>query len=80
MARNDLQEWNRNLGQVSTSPKRRIHSEFTSLTLGHFLIQLKIERKSGDAALLSMTENVATRLDVKSRKSSPPFFRLLSMC
>ncbi|ETW80595.1 hypothetical protein HETIRDRAFT_61689 [Heterobasidion irregulare TC 32-1] len=48
MARNDLQEWNRNLGQ------------------------LKIERKSGDAALLSMTENVATRLDVKSHKNDIP--------
>ncbi len=31
-------------------------------------LQLRIERKAGDAALVSMTQNVASRLDVKQRK------------
>jgi hypothetical protein len=35
----------------------------------HLLLQLKIEKQAGDTALLSMTKNVAARLDVKSRKS-----------
>lgn len=33
-------------------------------------LQLQIDRKSGDAALLSMTQNVAARLDVKTKKSA----------
>jgi transcription initiation factor TFIIH subunit 1 len=32
-------------------------------------LQLKIDRKSGDAALLSMTQNVAARLETKTKKS-----------
>ncbi|THH12104.1 hypothetical protein EW146_g7816 [Bondarzewia mesenterica] len=49
-----------------------------STTLG----QLKIERKSGDAALLSMTQNVAARLDVKTRKNDIPddIFRQMRTC
>lgn len=31
--------------------------------------QLKIEKKSGDAALLAMTQNVSARLEVKMKKS-----------
>jgi transcription initiation factor TFIIH subunit 1 len=44
--------------------------------------QLKIERKSGDAALLSMTQNVAARLDTKTNKSDfpPGLFRQLTTC
>ncbi|KAL9711590.1 RNA polymerase II transcription factor B subunit 1 [Leucoagaricus gongylophorus] len=34
------------------------------------LTELKIERKAGDSALINMTQNVATLLDVKSRKNS----------
>jgi len=34
-----------------------------------FCAKLKIERKPGDAALMSMTQNVAARLDVKSKRS-----------
>ena len=30
--------------------------------------QLRIEKKAGDAALISMTQNVQSRLDVKQRK------------
>ncbi|KAI9572264.1 hypothetical protein HD554DRAFT_2320529 [Boletus coccyginus] len=44
--------------------------------------QLKIDRKSGDAALLSMTQNVAARLDTKANKSDFPLglFRQLTTC
>ncbi|KAI0048258.1 hypothetical protein FA95DRAFT_1517657 [Auriscalpium vulgare] len=34
------------------------------------LAQLKIDRKAGEAALVSMTQNVAARLDVNKRKSA----------
>ncbi|KAJ7079158.1 hypothetical protein B0H15DRAFT_524345 [Mycena belliarum] len=46
------------------------------------LSQLKVERKGGDAALLSMTQNVAARLDVKSRKNDIPqaLFRQMTIC
>jgi len=46
------------------------------------LAQLKIERKAGDAALLSMTQNVAARLDVKTKKSELPesFFQQMTSC
>ncbi|KIL65942.1 hypothetical protein M378DRAFT_192221 [Amanita muscaria Koide BX008] len=36
------------------------------------LQQLKVERKLGEAALLDMTQNVSTRLDVRSRKNNIP--------
>ncbi|KAH0827365.1 hypothetical protein J3R83DRAFT_4014 [Lanmaoa asiatica] len=44
--------------------------------------QLKVERKSSDAALLSMTQNVAARLDIKTRKPDfpPDLFRQLTTC
>ncbi|KAF8973104.1 hypothetical protein BDZ97DRAFT_1691833 [Flammula alnicola] len=43
---------------------------------------LKIERKAGDAALISMTQNVANRLDVRSRKNEIPdgLFRQMTTC
>ncbi|KAJ7287846.1 hypothetical protein C8J57DRAFT_1285066 [Mycena rebaudengoi] len=46
------------------------------------LAQLKIERKPSDTALLSMTQNVAARLDVKSRKNDipQPLFRQMVSC
>ncbi|KAF4598194.1 TFB1 family protein [Pleurotus pulmonarius] len=46
------------------------------------LNQLKIERKSGDAALLSMTQNVAARLDVRTKKNDIPegLFRQMTTC
>ncbi|RDX55046.1 hypothetical protein OH76DRAFT_1372618 [Lentinus brumalis] len=46
------------------------------------LAQLRIERKAGDAALVSMTQNVASRLDVKQRKHDIPegLFRQMTTC
>ncbi|KAK7472733.1 RNA polymerase II transcription factor B subunit 1 [Stygiomarasmius scandens] len=46
------------------------------------LTQLKIERKPGDAALMSMTQNVAARLDVKSKRNDIPeaLFRQMRTC
>ncbi|RXW25036.1 hypothetical protein EST38_g827 [Candolleomyces aberdarensis] len=46
------------------------------------LSQLKIDRKPGDSALLSMTQNVAARLDVRSRKNDIPagLFREMTTC
>ncbi|KAI0329709.1 hypothetical protein GY45DRAFT_1371381 [Cubamyces sp. BRFM 1775] len=46
------------------------------------LSQLKIDKKAGDGALVSMTQNVATRLDVKSRKHDIPeaLFRQMTTC
>ncbi|KAF7361667.1 hypothetical protein MVEN_00510100 [Mycena venus] len=46
------------------------------------LSQLKIEKQAGDTALLSMTKNVAARLDVKSRKNDIPegLFRQMMIC
>ena len=32
------------------------------------MLQLKIEKKAGDTALISMTQNVQSRLDVRQRK------------
>jgi transcription initiation factor TFIIH subunit 1 len=37
------------------------------------LLQLKINKKSGDAALLSMTQNVSSRLEIKMKKSARYF-------
>ncbi|KAN0090726.1 hypothetical protein V8E55_004292 [Tylopilus felleus] len=44
--------------------------------------QLKIERKSGDAALMSLTQNVAARLDTQTNKADfpPGLFRQLTTC
>ncbi|KAJ7187986.1 hypothetical protein C8R46DRAFT_933665 [Mycena filopes] len=46
------------------------------------LTQLKVERQAGDEALISMTKNVAARLDVKSRKNDIPdvLFRQMTIC
>ncbi|KAL7281728.1 hypothetical protein ACG7TL_005046 [Trametes sanguinea] len=46
------------------------------------LAQLKIDKKAGDAALVSMTQNVASRLDVKMRKHDLPegLFRQMTTC
>jgi len=46
------------------------------------LAQLKVERKPYDAALLSMTQNVHARLDVKARKNEIPegLFRQMRSC
>ncbi|KAI0663565.1 hypothetical protein C8Q70DRAFT_906577 [Cubamyces menziesii] len=46
------------------------------------LSQLRIDKKAGDGALVSMTQNVATRLDVKSRKHDIPesLFRQMTTC
>ncbi|KAK7005731.1 hypothetical protein R3P38DRAFT_3039285 [Favolaschia claudopus] len=46
------------------------------------LAQLKIDKQAGDTALLSMTKNVAARLDVKSRKNDIPdaLFRQMTIC
>ncbi|KAI0305444.1 hypothetical protein B0F90DRAFT_1698089 [Multifurca ochricompacta] len=46
------------------------------------LAQLKTERKATEAALVSMTQNVATRLDVHKRKADIPeeIFRQMRTC
>ncbi|KAF9482165.1 hypothetical protein BDN70DRAFT_875466 [Pholiota conissans] len=46
------------------------------------MAQFKIERKAGDAALISMTQNVANRQDVRSRKNEIPdgLFRQMTTC
>ncbi|KAI0775657.1 hypothetical protein BD413DRAFT_530381 [Trametes elegans] len=46
------------------------------------LSQLRIDKKAGDAALVGMTQNVASRLDVKMRKHDIPegFFRQMTTC
>lgn len=53
------------LGQISSNlPSRHVD-------------QLKLDRKATDSAVLSMTQNVAARLDVKSRKSESSLFAFL---
>ncbi|KIM45230.1 hypothetical protein M413DRAFT_66672 [Hebeloma cylindrosporum] len=49
---------------------------------GTRLTHLKIERKHGDAALGDMTQNVASRLDVRSKKNDIPdgLFRQMTTC
>jgi transcription initiation factor TFIIH subunit 1 len=49
---------------------------------GAHLSQSKIERKAAEAALASMTENVATRLDAHKRKADIPeeIFRQMRTC
>ncbi|KAH7888489.1 hypothetical protein F5I97DRAFT_705024 [Phlebopus sp. FC_14] len=44
--------------------------------------QLRLDRKAGDAALLSMTQNVSARLDTKVKKDDlpPDLFRQLTTC
>ncbi|CDO75354.1 hypothetical protein BN946_scf184966.g22 [Trametes cinnabarina] len=46
------------------------------------LAQLRIDKKAGDAALVSMTQNVASRLNVKMRKHDLPegLFRQMTTC
>ncbi|KAI0268770.1 hypothetical protein BC834DRAFT_867143 [Gloeopeniophorella convolvens] len=46
------------------------------------LAQIKVERKAVEAALVSMTQNVATRLDAQKRKADLPeeVFRQMSTC
>ncbi|KNZ72901.1 RNA polymerase II transcription factor B subunit 1 [Termitomyces sp. J132] len=46
------------------------------------LLQLKQERKAGDAALFSMTQNVSARLAVQTRKNDIPdgLFRQMTTC
>lgn len=46
------------------------------------LSQIKIERKAAEAALASMTQNVATRLDAYKRKADIPeeIFRQMRTC
>jgi transcription initiation factor TFIIH subunit 1 len=46
------------------------------------LSQFKIERKAGEAALASMTQNVATRLDAYKRKADIPeeIYRQMRTC
>jgi len=46
------------------------------------LSQFKIERKAGEAALASMTQNVATRLDAHKRKADIPeeIYRQMRTC
>ncbi|KIM91917.1 hypothetical protein PILCRDRAFT_57232 [Piloderma croceum F 1598] len=46
------------------------------------LAQLKINKKSGDAALLSMTENVSARLEIKMKKNDipPELFSQMTTC
>jgi hypothetical protein len=61
-AKVNLQHWDINLNQVSRFFYP--HNSFCQM-----FMQLRIERKAGDAALLSMTQNVAARLDVKSKRS-----------
>lgn len=64
--RDALESWQDNLGQVrpliSGSTFSKAHE-----------VQLKIERKAGDAAFLSMSNNVYARLDARSRKSIASF-------
>ncbi|KAG2037463.1 hypothetical protein BDR03DRAFT_863793 [Suillus americanus] len=44
--------------------------------------QLRIDKKAGDAALDSMTQNVSARLDIRTRKTNfpPTLFRQLTTC
>lgn len=44
--------------------------------------QLRIDKKAGDAALDSMTQNVSARLDIRTRKTDfpPTLFRQLTTC
>nr|GAT44646.1 predicted protein [Mycena chlorophos] len=46
------------------------------------LAQLRIPKEAGDRALISMTQNVAARLDVKARKNDIPeaLFRQMTIC
>lgn len=68
-AKGSLVGWEARLAQVILS------IIFIYRLLGLNALQLKIEKKAGDAALLAMTQNVSARLEVKTKKSaSPPTF------
>jgi len=73
-AKDSLEQWEVNLSQV-----RDGFSLCNSSRVDSFL-QLRLDRKSGDAALLSMTDNVASRLDVKTRKSWSSFLAHHVLC
>jgi transcription initiation factor TFIIH subunit 1 len=64
-AKASLKDWDLRLTQVHIF----LLSKVSVYTEVFFSFQLKIERKSGDSAVLAMTQNVTTRLDVRSRKS-----------
>ncbi|KAH9929497.1 uncharacterized protein BXZ73DRAFT_48014 [Epithele typhae] len=46
------------------------------------LVQVKVDKKAGETALIAMTQNVSCRLDVKSRKHDIPdtLFRQMTTC
>ncbi|KAF9010536.1 hypothetical protein BDQ17DRAFT_1387769 [Cyathus striatus] len=57
----------------------------SKMSLEHWdmnLMQFKLERKPGDTAFAGMTQNVAARLDVRSRKNDIPdgLFRQMTTC
>ena len=54
--------WSANLAQV------RSNISASRVVIINVTLQLKIEKKAGDSALISMTQNVQSRLDVKQRK------------
>ena len=60
-AKVNLQDWNATLQQVRCF----IYIQNAQINLS----QLKIERKSCEAAFFAMTQNVSARLDVRSRRS-----------
>ena len=66
-AKSSLKDWDLRLAQVHISSSCQTLPRVLSFLL--FPFQLKIERKPGDSAVLAMTQNVTTRLDVRSRKS-----------
>ncbi|KAJ8522454.1 hypothetical protein ONZ45_g965 [Pleurotus djamor] len=75
---NESTETNEKLDVASMIMESKVNLHNWEAKLG----QLKIERKSGDAALLSMTQNVAARLDVKTKKNDIPeaLFRQMTSC
>lgn len=64
-ARNSLGDWESTLSGVRFFYCLPFHR------YSERVLQLKIERQAGDFALRSMTHNVAARLDVRSKKSTP---------
>jgi hypothetical protein len=66
--KNNLNQWEEHLAQVSDNGASW-HRRDILLTR---LSQLTLDRKPSDTALLAMTQNVASRLDAKTRKSPSP--------
>ena len=58
-----LNDWTTSLNSVSTAPPVYRRSLYDHPE------QIKLEKKSAEAAVLSMTQNVQNRLEVKMRKS-----------